>query len=89
MVAPMSTRATTPSCGIGRSVAIRAKAFSTAKASTSITRAVRPPSSNADWRSSTFSERDAARSTCTISGLLGMAPSTSKSMFTSSMGYGM
>ncbi|KAG1318656.1 hypothetical protein G6F63_015120 [Rhizopus arrhizus] len=38
-----------------------------------------PPSSSADWRSSTFSERDAASSTCTISGLFGIAPITSKS----------
>ncbi|MNT16222.1 hypothetical protein D3C72_1513130 [compost metagenome] len=54
-----------------------------------MTLAVSPPSSSADWRSSTFSDRDAASSTWTISGLLGMAPSTSKSRFTSSIGYGM
>ena len=89
MVAPMSTRATTPSRPTGNSSAIRAKAFSTAKASTSITLAVRPPSSSADSRSSTFSEREAASSTWTISGLLGIGPSTSKSRFTSSIGYGM
>ena len=54
-----------------------------------MTLAVSPPSSSAEARISTFSEREAASSTCTISGLPGIGPSTSKSRFTSSIGYGM
>jgi hypothetical protein len=60
-----------------------------AKASTSITFAVSPPSSSAEARTSTFSEREAASSTWTISLLPGIGPMTSKSRFTSSIGYGM
>jgi len=46
-----------------------------------------PPSSTAATRVSTFSLRDAASSTSTISGFFCEGPSTSKSRLTSSSGF--
>ena len=86
IVAPTSTSATRPSAGTFSPPDISAKAFSIAKASTSITFASRPPSSSAEARASTCSEREAASSTWAISELPGIGPSTSKSRFTSSIG---
>ena len=77
MVAPMSTSATIASFGTDNWSATSLNAFSIAKASTSITLAVIPPRSSADWRTSTFSVREAASRTCTISGLFGTGPITS------------
>jgi hypothetical protein len=66
IVAPVSTIATMPSRGADNPSASSEKAFSMAKASTSMTLAVKPPSSSAETRASTFSVREAASSTCTI-----------------------
>ncbi len=89
IVAPESISATRPPGGTVSWSAMRPNAFSIANASTSMTLGVRPPACSTEARISTFSAREAASSTSTDSVLPGTGPRTSKSRFTSSIGYGM
>ena len=89
IVAPTSMTATVlPTPWPGSWSVRKAKAFSLAKDSTSMTRVSIPPVSQAALRISTFSLRQAASSTSTVSGFFSEGPSTSKSRLTSSSGYG-